>query len=75
MASNTNLFASTGVTDYNTVNAAVGKFMKAEGVTVCGAVGYPNATAGPSAVHWVKAVDGVSWGGPVYAMGTTLPGA
>src|ERR1700722_3156475 len=54
VASNTNLFASTGVTDYNTVNSAVGKFMKAEGVTVCGAVGYPNATAGPSAVAVVK---------------------
>jgi branched-chain amino acid transport system substrate-binding protein len=54
VASNTNLFASTGVTDYNTVNAAVGKFMKAQGVTVCGAVGYPNATAGPSAVAVVK---------------------
>src|ERR1700722_6996547 len=35
VASNTNLFASTGVTD-------------------CGAVGYPNATAGPSAVAVVK---------------------
>jgi branched-chain amino acid transport system substrate-binding protein len=54
VASNTNLFASTGVTDYNTVNSAVGKFMKAHGVTVCGAVGYPNATAGPSAVSVVK---------------------
>jgi branched-chain amino acid transport system substrate-binding protein len=51
---NTNLFASTGVIDYNSVNAAVGKFMKAQGVTVCGAVGYPNATAGPSAVAVVK---------------------
>jgi branched-chain amino acid transport system substrate-binding protein len=51
---NTNLFASTGVTDYNSVNAAVGKFMKAHGVTTCGAVGYPNATAGPSAVAVVK---------------------
>ena len=54
VASNTNLFASTGVTDYNTVNSAIGKFMKAQGVTVCGAVGYPNATAGPSAVAVVK---------------------
>jgi branched-chain amino acid transport system substrate-binding protein len=54
VASNTNLFASTGVTDYNSVNSAVGKFMKAHGVTVCGAVGYPNATAGPSAVAVVK---------------------
>ena len=53
-AKNTNLFASTGVTDYTPVNAAVGKFMKAHGVTVCGAVGYPNATAGPSAVSVVK---------------------
>jgi branched-chain amino acid transport system substrate-binding protein len=51
---NTNLFASTGVIDYNSVNAAVGQFMKAQGVTVCGAVGYPNATAGPSAVAVVK---------------------
>jgi branched-chain amino acid transport system substrate-binding protein len=51
---NTNLFASTGVTDYNSVNAAVGQFMKAHGVTTCGAVGYPNATAGPSAVAVVK---------------------
>jgi branched-chain amino acid transport system substrate-binding protein len=51
---NTNLFASTGVTDYNSVNAAVGQFMKAQGVTVCGAVGYPNATAGPAAVSVVK---------------------
>jgi branched-chain amino acid transport system substrate-binding protein len=54
VAKNTNLFASTGVTDYNSVNAAVGKFMKAHGVTTCGAVGYPNATAGPSAVAVVK---------------------
>lgn len=54
VASNTNLFASTGVTDYNTVNSAIGQFMKAHGVTVCGAVGYPNATAGPSAVSVVK---------------------
>jgi branched-chain amino acid transport system substrate-binding protein len=51
---NTNLFASTGVTDYNSVNASVGRFMKAHGVTTCGAVGYPNATAGPSAVAVVK---------------------
>jgi branched-chain amino acid transport system substrate-binding protein len=51
---NFNLFASTGVTDYNSVNSAVGKFMKAHGVTTCGAVGYPNATAGPSAVAVVK---------------------
>jgi branched-chain amino acid transport system substrate-binding protein len=42
------------VTDYNSVNAAVGQFMKAHGVTTCGAVGYPNATAGPSAVAVVK---------------------
>ena len=54
VATNTNLFASTGVTDYNTVNSAIGQFMKAHGVTVCGAVGYPNATAGPSAVSVVK---------------------
>jgi branched-chain amino acid transport system substrate-binding protein len=53
-AANTNLFASTGVTDYNSVNAAIGQFMKAHGVTTCGAVGYPNATAGPSAVAVVK---------------------
>ena len=61
---NTNLFASTGVTDYNSVNAAVGKFMKAQGVTVCGAVGYPNATAGPSAVAVVKSctADGLKDG-------------
>jgi branched-chain amino acid transport system substrate-binding protein len=51
---NTNLFASTGVTDYNSVNSAVGEFMKAQGVTTCGAIGYPNATAGPSAVAVVK---------------------
>lgn len=51
---NTNLFASTGVTDYNSVDAAVGQFMKAQGVTTCGAIGYPNATAGPSAVAVVK---------------------
>jgi branched-chain amino acid transport system substrate-binding protein len=51
---NTNMFASTGVVDYSSVNAAIGKFMKAQGVTVCGAVGYPNATAGPSAVAVVK---------------------
>jgi len=64
IATNTNLFASTGVTDYNTVNAAVGKFMKAHGVTVCGAVGYPNATAGPSAVSVVKScvADGLKDG-------------
>jgi branched-chain amino acid transport system substrate-binding protein len=61
---NTNLFASTGVTDYNSVNAAVGQFMKAQGVTVCGAVGYPNATAGPSAVAVVKSctADGLKDG-------------
>jgi branched-chain amino acid transport system substrate-binding protein len=61
---NTNLFASTGVTDYNSVNAAVGQFMKAQGVTVCGAVGYPNATAGPSAVAVVKSctADGLKNG-------------
>jgi branched-chain amino acid transport system substrate-binding protein len=61
---NTNLFASTGVTDYNSVNAAIGKFMKAQGVTVCGAVGYPNATAGPSAVAVVKSctADGLKDG-------------
>jgi branched-chain amino acid transport system substrate-binding protein len=51
---NTNLFASTGVTDYNSVNAAIGQFMKAHGVTTCGSIGYPNATAGPSAVAVVK---------------------
>jgi branched-chain amino acid transport system substrate-binding protein len=51
---NTNLFASTGVTDYNSVDAAVGQFMKAQGVTTCSAIGYPNATAGPSAVAVVK---------------------
>jgi branched-chain amino acid transport system substrate-binding protein len=51
---NTNLFASPGVTDYNSVNSAVGTFMKAQGVTTCGAIGYPNATAGPSAVAVVR---------------------
>jgi branched-chain amino acid transport system substrate-binding protein len=51
---NTNLFASAGTTDYNSVDSAVGKFLKAHGVTSCGAVGYPNATAGPSAVAVVK---------------------
>jgi branched-chain amino acid transport system substrate-binding protein len=51
---NTNLFAETGVTDYNSVNTAIGQFMKAQGVTVCGAVGYPDATAGPAAVAVVK---------------------
>jgi branched-chain amino acid transport system substrate-binding protein len=51
---NDNLFAAPGVTDYNSVNSAVGEFMKEHGVTVCGSVGYPNATAGPSAVAVVK---------------------
>ena len=43
---------------------AIGKFMKAQGVTVCGAVGYPNATAGPSAVAVVKSctADGLKNG-------------
>ncbi|HEX3963121.1 MAG TPA: ABC transporter substrate-binding protein [Trebonia sp.] len=61
---NTNMFASTGVIDYNSVNASVGKFMKTQGVTVCGAVGYPNATAGPSAVAVVKScvADGLKDG-------------
>jgi branched-chain amino acid transport system substrate-binding protein len=51
---NTNLFASTGTTDYNAVDSASGTFMKARGVTVCGSIGYPNATAGPSAAGIVK---------------------
>lgn len=42
------------MTDYNSVNAAVGQFMKAQGVTTCGAVAYPDATAAPSAVAVVK---------------------
>ena len=51
---NTNLFASTGVVDYNSVSSAMGQFMKEHGVTSCGAIGYPDATASPAAVAVVK---------------------
>ncbi|MGX7678959.1 ABC transporter substrate-binding protein [Jatrophihabitans sp. DSM 45814] len=57
VSSNTNLFAATGVTDYSKVNSAPGEFMKSQGVTVCGSIGYPNATAGPSAVAVVKSCE------------------
>jgi branched-chain amino acid transport system substrate-binding protein len=53
-AKNTNIFATTGTTDYQSSNSAVGEFMKAQGVTTCGSIGYPNATAGPSATAVVK---------------------
>jgi branched-chain amino acid transport system substrate-binding protein len=54
---NTNLkplFASTGTTDHSAVGSTAGEFMKAQGVTSCGSIGYPNATAGPDAVGIVK---------------------
>ncbi|MGX7678485.1 ABC transporter substrate-binding protein [Jatrophihabitans sp. DSM 45814] len=46
---NSNMFASTGVNDYSKVNSATGLYLKAQGVTTCGAVGYGNATSGPGA--------------------------
>jgi branched-chain amino acid transport system substrate-binding protein len=51
---NTNLFATTGTTDLNAVNDATGKFMKANGVTSCGSIGYPNPTSAAGAIGIVK---------------------
>jgi branched-chain amino acid transport system substrate-binding protein len=51
---NTNLFATTGTTDLNAVNDATGRFMKAQGVTSCGSIGYPNPTSAAAAVGVVK---------------------
>ncbi|HVW41356.1 MAG TPA: ABC transporter substrate-binding protein [Amycolatopsis sp.] len=54
---NTNLFATTGATDYKAVAAVTGQFMKSQGVTTCGSIGYPNASSGPSAAATVKSCE------------------
>jgi branched-chain amino acid transport system substrate-binding protein len=51
---NTNMFASTGTIDFNSVSTTAGKFMKAHGVTSCGSIGYPMASSGPAAAAIVK---------------------
>ncbi|HVW41357.1 MAG TPA: ABC transporter substrate-binding protein [Amycolatopsis sp.] len=50
---NTNLFASTGATDYKAVASVTGQFMKSQGVTSCGAVGYASS---PSAIGAASSV-------------------
>jgi branched-chain amino acid transport system substrate-binding protein len=49
--SNTNLFSSIGVTDFNTVSSVNGEYMKMRGVTNCGSMGYSSSkTAQASAI-------------------------
>jgi branched-chain amino acid transport system substrate-binding protein len=48
-SANSNMFASTGVTDYSKVNSDAGLWLKAQGTTTCGSIGYGNATSGPAA--------------------------
>jgi branched-chain amino acid transport system substrate-binding protein len=51
--SNTNLYAALGVTDISKVDSAVGEFMKSQGVTSCGSIGYgssPSAQASATGV-------------------------
>ncbi|HVW41358.1 MAG TPA: ABC transporter substrate-binding protein [Amycolatopsis sp.] len=54
---NTNLFATTGATDYKAVAAVTGQFMKSQGVTTCGAIGYANASSAPAASSIVKSCE------------------
>lgn len=56
--SNTNLFASVGVTDYSKVSSATGEYMKARGVTSCGSIGYASSqSAQASATAVVKSCE------------------
>jgi branched-chain amino acid transport system substrate-binding protein len=53
--SNTNLFASVGVTNYDQVSTATGQFMKEQGVTSCGSIAYATSKSSQqSAVGIVK---------------------
>lgn len=51
--SNTNLFDTVGTVDYNKLSSATGDYMKANGVTSCGSIGYANAASGPAATSIV----------------------
>jgi branched-chain amino acid transport system substrate-binding protein len=56
--SNTNLFATQGVIDYDKVYTADGNMMKSLGVTSCGAVGYSSSpSAQKSATEVVKSCE------------------
>jgi branched-chain amino acid transport system substrate-binding protein len=51
---NTNMFASTGTMDLNSVSSAPGEFMKAHGVTSCAAIGDQNSASAASATADVE---------------------
>ena len=51
---NTNMFASTGTMDLNSVSSAPGEFMKAHGVTSCTAIGDQNSASAASATADVE---------------------
>ena len=47
--SNSNLFNSAGTTSYTRVSSAAGEYMKAQGVTNCGSIGYASSVAAQKA--------------------------
>ena len=51
--SNTNLFAALGVTDIDKVESGIGEFMKAQGVTTCGSIGYGSSPSAQAAATGV----------------------
>lgn len=57
---NTNLFASSGVTNENYENAAQGQFMKSQGVTKCASLGYSSSPSSAlAAAGFVKSCEAV----------------
>ncbi|HVW43574.1 MAG TPA: ABC transporter substrate-binding protein [Amycolatopsis sp.] len=54
---NTNLFASTGATDYKAVATVTGQLMKAQGVTTCAAIGDTTASSAGSAAAGVASCE------------------